>query len=77
MHYDTSLYSASCKEKISVDEAVFWSTVWDELKRKKIFFIKNIHSLPNLTYPISHNNSGILIRIFKLRLAVTLIFHEY
>ena len=27
MHYETGLYSAGCKEKIAVDEAVFWSTV--------------------------------------------------
>ena len=27
MHYDTGLSSASCKEKIAVDEAVFYSTV--------------------------------------------------
>ena len=27
MHYDTGLYSAGCMEKISVEEAVFWSTV--------------------------------------------------
>ena len=24
--HDNSLYSAGCKEKIAVDEAVFWST---------------------------------------------------
>ena len=27
MHYDTSLYSAGCKEKMDVEEAIFWSTV--------------------------------------------------
>ena len=31
MHYDTSLYSAGCKEKIAVDEAVFWSTIGPHL----------------------------------------------
>ena len=27
MRYDTGFYSASCKEKIAVDKAVFWSTL--------------------------------------------------
>ena len=31
MHYDTSLYSAGCKRKIAVDEAVFWSTIGPHL----------------------------------------------
>ena len=54
MHYDTSLYSAGSETKIAVDEAVFWSTVRDELKRIKNSFVKNIHYLPNLSYPIFH-----------------------
>ena len=60
MHYDTGLYSASCEEKIAVDEALFWISVLDELTRIKNSFVENIHSLPNLSYPICHYNSGIL-----------------
>ena len=42
MHYDTSLYSAGCKEKIDVDEAVFWRTVSEiNLQAPKIFYRKN------------------------------------
>ena len=78
MNYDTGLYSAMCKEKIAVDEAIFWSTVRDELTRIKNSFVENIHSFPNLSYPICHNNSRLLtmdiLRIFKPRLAVNFIF---
>ena len=54
MHYDTGLYSAMWKEKIAVAEAIFWSTVQDELTRIKNSFVENIHFLPNLSYPICH-----------------------
>ena len=54
MHYDTSLYSAGCEEKIAVDEAVSRSTVRDEFTEIKNSFVENIHSLPNLSYPICH-----------------------
>ena len=54
MHYDTGLYSAGCKEKIAVDEALFWSTAQDELTRIMHSFVENIHSLPILSYPICH-----------------------
>ena len=43
---------AGSKEKIVVDEAVFWSTVKDELSRITNYFVENIHSFPNLSYPI-------------------------
>ena len=42
MHYDTGSYSDNYKEKIAVDEAVFW--VQDELKRIKNSFVENIYS---------------------------------
>ena len=54
MHCDTGLYSAGCEEKIAVDEVVLLSTVQDELIRIKNSFVENIHSLPNLSYPICH-----------------------
>ena len=38
MHYDNGLYSAGCKEKIAVDEAIFWSTVSEmNLQESRIF----------------------------------------
>ena len=37
MHYNTGLYYACCKEKIAVDEAIFWSTAQDELKKDQEF----------------------------------------
>ena len=47
------LYSVCCEENI-VDEAVFWSTVQDELTRIKSSFVENIHSLPKLSFSICH-----------------------
>jgi len=38
MLYDTSLYSAGCKEKIDVAEAVFWSTVSEMNLQESKFF---------------------------------------
>ena len=51
MHYDTGLYSADCKEKIAVDEAVFWSTVSEMNLQESTFFLSKI-STPFLTFPI-------------------------
>ena len=77
MHYDIGLYSAGCKEKLAVDEAVFCRSVRDELTRIKNSFVEIIHSFPNLSYLICHYIGGILtmdiFRIFKPRLAVTFI----
>ena len=51
MLYDTGLYSAGCKEKIAVDEAVFWSTVLEiNLQGSRIILSKI--STPSLTFPI-------------------------
>ena len=47
MHYETSLNTAGCKEKI-VDEAVYWSTV-SEINKNS--FIENNHSFHNLSLP--------------------------
>ena len=44
-------YSASCEEKIAVDEAILRSTVQDELTRIKNSFVENIHSLPTFLIP--------------------------
>ena len=52
MYYETGFYSTGCKEMIAVDKAVFWSSVKDELTRIKNSFINNIHSFPNLSYPV-------------------------
>ena len=51
-------------------EAVFWSTVFKmNLQEPKFFFFENIHSIPNLYYPIFHYEGWILtiniLRIFK------------
>ena len=37
MHYDTGLYSAGCKEKIAVEEAVSLSTV-SKINLQESFF---------------------------------------
>ena len=51
---DFATDSFKYEEKIAVDQAVFWSTVRDKLSRIKNSFVKNIHSLPNLSYPICY-----------------------
>ena len=52
MHYDTSVYSTSCKEKIDLEEAVFWSTVSEiNLQKSKFFYRKYpLLSLPFLSH---------------------------
>ena len=46
MYYDTGSYSAGCKEKIAVSEM--------NLQESSFFFVENIHSFPNISYPICH-----------------------
>ena len=52
MHYDTSLYSAGCKEKIW--GRILKHCVLDEIKSIQIFFVENVHSFPNLFFHICH-----------------------
>ena len=51
MHYDTSLYSAGCKEKIDVDQAVFWSTVSKMNYKNQYSLVENIHSFLTFLIP--------------------------
>ena len=51
MHYDTGLCSSSCKEKISVDEAIFWSIV-SEMNLQELRILLSEISTPSLT--LSH-----------------------
>ena len=52
MHYDTGLYSAGCKEKIAVEEAVSLSTVSKiNLQESRILWSKI--SPPSLNFVIS------------------------
>ena len=45
-NFDTSLYSAICKEKIDVDKAVLLTY------KNQNSFVENVHFFPNLSYPI-------------------------
>ena len=53
MRYETGLYSTGCKEMIAVDEAYYEAL--PEMNYKNLeFYVNNIHSFPNLSYPICH-----------------------
>ena len=52
MHYRYIL--CQLWENTAVDEALFWSTVRDEISRIKNSFVENIDSFLNLSYPICH-----------------------
>ena len=73
MNYDTGLYSTGCKEKIAVDEAIFWRPY----KNQEFFYWKYpLLSLPFLSHLslLKRNSENVYSQNFQTRLVQYFIF---